>query len=108
MLLASNGQAPKGLGNDTILVGRFFMDHLEVMTADLFMPSLRPVKLYYPWVYSDTRVRAELALSETKQAQLKILNGTASLIPKEIALNKPANIDTFPDDAEATVHIGMK
>lgn len=105
MLLASNSQAPKGLGNDHDLVGRFFMDHLEVMTADLFMPFTRPIKLYYPWVYSDTKVRAELAVTENKQKQLKILNGTASLLPKEVALNKPANIDTFSDDAEATVHM---
>ncbi|MBI1767594.1 MAG: GMC family oxidoreductase [Bacteroidetes bacterium] len=108
MLLASNRQAPKGLGNDHDLVGRFFMDHLEVMTSDLFMPFAREIKLYYPWVYSETKVRAELAVTESKQTQLKILNGTASLIPKEIALNKPPNIDTFPDDAEATVQMWDK
>src|SRR5882762_3712450 len=90
MLLASNGQAPKGLGNDQDLVGRFFMDHLEVMTSDLFMPFARPIKLYYPWVYAETKVRAELAVTENKQAQLKILNGTASLMPKEVVSNKAA------------------
>src|SRR5206468_893833 len=100
MLLASDKQARKGLGNDHDLVGRFFMDHLEVMTSDLFMPLTRPIKLYYPWVFSDTKVRAELAVTADKQTQLKILNGTASLMPKEVATNKPANIDAFPDDAE--------
>src|SRR5882762_4672219 len=58
MLLASNRQAPKGLGNDQDLVGRFFMDHLEVMTSDLFMPSVRQMKLYYPWVYSETKLKS--------------------------------------------------
>src|SRR4051812_33133024 len=29
LLLASNRQAPKGLGNDNDLVGRYFMEHLE-------------------------------------------------------------------------------
>src|SRR5258708_10883765 len=105
LLLASNGQAPKGLGNDHDLVGRFFMDHLEVITSDLFVPFARTMKLYYPWVYAETRVRAELAVREATQTQLKILNGTASLIPKEMAENKSANIDSFSDDAAATVHM---
>lgn len=105
LLLASNQMAPKGLGNDHDLVGRFFMDHLEVMTSDLFMPYARPIKLYYPWVYADTKVRAELAVTESKQAELKILNGTASLMPKEVTSNKPPNIDTFSDDAAATVEM---
>jgi choline dehydrogenase-like flavoprotein len=105
MLLASNRQVRRGLGNDRDLVGRFFMDHLEVMTADLFMPFARSIKLYYPWVYANTKVRAEIAMTENKQAQLKVLNGTASLMPKEVAISKPANIDTFSDDAESTVQM---
>ncbi|HLZ16513.1 MAG TPA: FAD-dependent oxidoreductase, partial [Cyclobacteriaceae bacterium] len=105
LLLASNRKAPNGLGNDRDLVGRFFMDHLEIMTADLFMPVSKQIKLYYPWVYSHTTVRAELAMTEHKQAELQVLNGTASLIPTEIGLNKSANIDTFSDDAVATVQM---
>jgi choline dehydrogenase-like flavoprotein len=105
MLLASNQKATNGLGNDHDLVGRYFMDHLEVITSDLFMPVERPIKLYYPWVYSNTKVRAELAVTESKQAQLKILNGTASLMPLEVSSNKPPNIDTFSDNAEATVQM---
>jgi len=76
-----------------------------VMTSDLFMPNPRPIKLYYPWVYSDTKVRAELAVIESKQAELEILNGTASLMPKEVTKNKPPNIDTFSDDPVATVEM---
>jgi choline dehydrogenase-like flavoprotein len=105
MLLASNQQAAGGLGNDHDLVGRFFMDHLEVTSSELLMPVARQMKLYHPWVYSETKVRAELAVSEQKQAQLKILNGTSGLIPKEIARNQPANIDSFSDDAVATVQM---
>jgi choline dehydrogenase-like flavoprotein len=105
MLLASNQQAAGGLGNDHDLVGRFFMDHLEVTSSELLMPVARQMKLYHPWVYSETKVRAELAVSEQKQTQLKILNGTSGLIPKEIARNQPANIDSFSDDAVATVQM---
>jgi hypothetical protein len=75
------------------------------MSADLLMPAEVPMKLYHPWIYSETKVRAELAVHEKKQAQLKILNGTASLIPREMARNTPANIDSFPDDPIATVEM---
>jgi choline dehydrogenase-like flavoprotein len=105
LLLASNRRAPQGLGNDHDLVGRFFMDHLEVITSDLFMPSARPIKLYYPWIYANTKVRSELAMTEHKQEQLKVLNGTASLMATEVTSKKIANIDAFPDDAEKTVRM---
>ena len=105
MLLASNRQASGGLGNDHDKVGRFFMDHLEVMSSALLMPIAKPMKLYYPWVYSKTKVRAELAVQERKQEQLRILNGTASLIPKELARSKTSSIETFSDDAVATVQM---
>lgn len=103
LLLASNKQAPKGLGNDHDLVGRFFMDHLEVVASDLFLTDDRPVKLYRPWVFGETKAHAELALTEGKQAGLQILNATASLIPNEIAEAVPANIDAFPDDAQQII-----
>jgi len=81
------------------------MDHLEVISADLLMPFVKQMKLYYPWMYAKTKVRAELAVHEKKQEQLKILNGTSSLIPKEMARNKPSNIDSFSDDPVATVQM---
>ena len=40
LLLASNRQAKKGLANDNDLVGRHFMEHLEMNAADLFCPGL--------------------------------------------------------------------
>ena len=105
MLLSSNGQASGGLGNDHDNVGRFFMDHLEVISSDLLMPFVKKMKLYYPWMYANTKVRAELAVHEKKQEQLKILNGTSSLIPKEMARNRSSNIDSFSDDPVATVQM---
>ena len=41
LLLAACPQAPKGLGNDHDLVGRFFMEHLEVQSAWLHLPGSR-------------------------------------------------------------------
>jgi choline dehydrogenase-like flavoprotein len=80
LLLASNRQASKGLGNTNDLVGRHFMEHLEMNTADLYLP--RPASLdLYRLQFFYTKARAELALTEEKQQALQILNGTAALDP---------------------------
>lgn len=104
LLLASNGQAQRGLGNDHDLVGRYFMEHLEVSSADLLMPSPVPMKLYL-WSAFETKARAELAISEQQQEKHEILNGTASLTPLEVAKDRPAMIDSWPDTGEETVEL---
>jgi choline dehydrogenase-like flavoprotein len=104
MLLAANKQAPNGLGNDQDLVGRYFMEHLEVTAADMLMPDDHPMKLYRTWVYGETKVRAELAITELKQEQYQLLNGTIALTPKEQA-SGVVSIDSFSDDAESTVRM---
>jgi choline dehydrogenase-like flavoprotein len=82
LLLASNRQAKKGLANDNDLVGRHFMEHLEMNAADLFLP--RPLSLdLYRLQFFYTKVRAELALTEARQKELQILNGTVALDPVE-------------------------
>lgn len=100
LLLCSNHQMKTGIGNSFDVVGRYFMDHLEVMCADLMMPTAVNLKLYLLDLYI-TKVRAELAASETKQAELQILNGSVSLMAK--STEAQANIDSFSNDAEANV-----
>ncbi|GAA4432678.1 GMC family oxidoreductase [Pontibacter saemangeumensis] len=102
LLLASDKQAPSGLGNDHDLVGRYFMEHLEVASADLFLTSPAALRLYL-WEFFTTKMRTELAITAEKQEAYKILNGTASLWPKAQDTESPAFIDTFPDSAQATV-----
>ena len=97
LLLASNRQAPKGLGNDNDLVGRFFMEHLEIKSAELWLEKNAPLKLYMI-DFGKTKYRAELAISAKKQRELKILNGTSSLTPLEIARQQPAFIDIWTAD----------
>src|SRR5262249_34599966 len=77
LLLASTSRVRAGLRNRYGLVGRFFMEHLEVSSSELLTPAERQVKLYMPWSSGNTKCRAELAISEEKQKELKILNGTA-------------------------------
>ncbi|HAL81678.1 MAG TPA: hypothetical protein DCO83_05110 [Mucilaginibacter sp.] len=97
LLLASNQQAPKGLGNDNDLVGRYFMEHLEIKSAEIWFPEPDLLKLYMV-DFGKTKFRAELAISEQKQEELKILNGTASFTPLEVARKQPAFIDIWTAD----------
>jgi len=92
MLLASASQASKGLGNDNDLVGRYFMEHLEIKSAEIYLNHSDPLNLYklYP-----PKVRAELSVTAEKQKEFKILNGTASLMPLEIAKTRGSNIETW-------------
>jgi choline dehydrogenase-like flavoprotein len=104
ILLASNKQAAKGLGNEHDLVGRFFMEHPEVNAADLFLPkplSLDPYRLQYFY----TKSRAELALSPEKQKELEILNGTVALNPVDAVASTESveNTDSSTADPAASL-----
>ncbi len=90
LLLASNQRFPKGLGNNQDLVGRFFMEHLEIKSAELWLMKPDALKLY-AFSFGVTKARAELAICAEKQKQFEILNGTVSLLPLEMAKKmKPA------------------
>lgn len=84
LLLACNRQAPKGLGNDNDMVGRFFMEHLEIKTGELWFDKPAAMKLY-GMEFGTTKARAELAITEKAQTDNKILNGTLSLTPLSVA-----------------------
>jgi choline dehydrogenase-like flavoprotein len=97
LLLAANKQAAKGLGNDNDNVGRYFMEHLEIKSAQLFLTKPDPLKLYQ-WDFGQTKASAELAITAEMQRKYQILNGTASLSPQEVSENIPASIDIWTDD----------
>jgi choline dehydrogenase-like flavoprotein len=94
LLLAANRQAPKGLGNDRDLVGRFFMEHIEIKSAELWLTRPDPMHMYM-WQADVTKARAELAISPALQRQYRMLNGTASLSPLEVARNQKPFIDVW-------------
>jgi choline dehydrogenase-like flavoprotein len=79
LLLASNSQSHAGLGNDNDIVGRYFMEHLEISSAELWLINPFPTDLY-SWKYGETKASAELAITEKVQTENRILNGTASLL----------------------------
>jgi len=96
LLLAANKQAAKGLGNDYDHVGRYFMEHLEIKSAELWLTRPDQLKLYE---YDSTRrPRAELAITPEVQRKHSILNGTASLTPLEVARRQKAIIDMWSDE----------
>ncbi|HEY2720694.1 MAG TPA: GMC family oxidoreductase [Chitinophagaceae bacterium] len=97
LLLAANSRAPKGLGNDNDNVGRYFMEHLEIKSAELYLAKPNPMKLYM-LNWGVTKARAELAITKEKQEEYKILNGTVSLAPSEFAKNMKPMIDIWKDD----------
>ena len=97
MLLASNSQAKQGLGNDNDVVGRYFMEHLEIASSELWLFKSFPTKLY-SWEYGVTKASAELAITEEIQEKEKILNGTASLLPLGVAKHQKPRMETWQDE----------
>jgi len=96
ILLASNKQMPLGLGNQNDVVGRFFMEHLEIKSGELRLERPLPMKLYN-LDYGTTMTRAELAISEQQQTEHRILNGTMSLTTMPIANKIVPVIDVWKD-----------
>ena len=97
LLLAANKQAPKGLGNDNDQVGRYFMEHVEINSAELWLTESSPLKLY-SWDFSMTKPRAELAIRPKVQEEHKILNGTASFFALEMAKNMKPVIEEWSSE----------
>ena len=48
ILLASNKQAPNGLGNSNDNVGRYFMEHLEIKSGELWLNQTRSNETVLP------------------------------------------------------------
>ena len=80
ILLASNKQMSKGIGNENDLVGRYFMEHFELETSEVWFSNEYPMKLYKN-IPGETKARAELCLNESIQEKYKVLNGTISFVP---------------------------
>ena len=100
LLLASNSQLKKGIGNVNDQVGRYFMEHPEISAAELWLSKSRQMDLYL--LTKSRRPRAELAFTEKLQSELKILNGTVSLSPLVSARNIKPNIETWQDENPIT------
>jgi choline dehydrogenase-like flavoprotein len=106
LLLASNRQARAGLGNAHDVVGRYFMEHLEMPGGQVV---LAPTFERYTGLYTggrSTKSNAELALGATVQRDRRILNGTASLRPVSTDSEIKSTFQTLtPEVLDAFVRI---
>jgi choline dehydrogenase-like flavoprotein len=98
LLLASNTQMSSGLGNSNDIVGRYFMEHPEISSAELWLSSPLPMDLYTMRKEKNYLPRAELAITEKMQSELKILNGTCSLSPLINTLYRKPNMETWQEE----------
>ena len=84
VLLASCGVHRTGMGNQHDLVGRYFMEHLELGNAGEFV-SRRPVldmRFYFPNSSGPVQGFGNLALPEARREEAGILNFGITLRPK--------------------------
>lgn len=91
LLLASNRQFETGAGNQNDLVGRYFMEHLEINTADLHLKTPNPLN-FYTW---HKNISGEFMASHKMQKDNRILHATMSLLPLEIESKIRPNIETW-------------
>ena len=97
LLLASNSQKPNGIGNDNDLVGRYFMEHLEVTRGEMWLARPFPTDLY-SWRFGVTKAKAEIAFTPELQKEKQILNGTISLMPLSIGMHMIPRMETWQED----------
>jgi len=99
LLLASNRQASAGLGNGNDLVGRYFMEHLEMPSGELVLAKPQSTKTkMYALDFGVTKARGELSLSAQAQKEHGILNGTTSLEPGAIGEQVKSTFQFLPPE----------
>ena len=103
LLLASNSRAKQGIGNDHDLVGRYFMEHFEVIGGQVVFEHAHPFKLYSFPPAGKTRARAEMGIRGEMQRKHRILNGTASFQGGGLTGKEQSRFVWFSPDAEANV-----
>jgi choline dehydrogenase-like flavoprotein len=97
LLLASNRRTSAGLGNAHDLVGRYFMEHLEMPSGELVLAKPESTKTkMYALDLGVTKARGELALSAQAQKEHGILNGTASLEPGAVGEQVQSTFQFLP------------
>jgi choline dehydrogenase-like flavoprotein len=102
LLLASTTRTPAGLGNQHDLVGRYFMEHLEMPSGQLALTGDRmPDMKMYMFEFGRTKGRGEIAVSADMQRANRMLNATVSLTPGTVtgAAKARSTFEAFPPDA---------
>jgi choline dehydrogenase-like flavoprotein len=100
LLLASNARVAAGLGNGHDLVGRYFMEHLEMPSGQLLLTAARPPSMsMYSFEFGRTKARGELGLAAEAQRAHQLLNATVSLTPATLDAPPMSTFEQFPPDS---------
>ena len=85
LLLASNRQAPNGLGNGHDLVGRFFMEHPHARGGRVITAATWNLLKAFgrSHMVDGRRVAALIAVAEREQERLGILNSSLTVAPRQ-------------------------
>lgn len=102
MLLHSNSVLRPGVGNQHDLVGRFFMEHPHVDSAEMVITGNYNLGLYYESFFT-SREFGMLTLSEEYQRKEKLLNYSTILAPTTLHAERPNILDMVPDDPTFTI-----
>jgi choline dehydrogenase-like flavoprotein len=100
LLLLSNSVQKGGLGNQRGLVGRYFMDHPELMSGEI-IPSRKdlPLQIYggtqHPVMVDKTRLDAALVLSEATQRKREIVASSLRLVARPDRSHQESIWDKF-------------
>jgi choline dehydrogenase-like flavoprotein len=74
------------------------MEHLEIMTAELWMLRPFPTDLFRRGSGPTTRLWCELAITKEVQFEEKILNGTTGLNRLTVAMHVPSRMEVWQDE----------
>lgn len=94
-LLNSNNVINKGIGNENDLVGRYFMEHPHVDSADMVLLANTNMNLYYDGSLN-SKAFGMFSTSESIQRKLKLQNYSACVVTNE---SKGLAVDKSSDNA---------
>lgn len=96
ILLNANRQRATGLGNERDLVGRYFMDHLNVTASQLALADDQTDMSFYEQTTETAQLRIGLKLPDHVKRREKLLNNAAFM---DITWESKAHNDDFRDHA---------
>lgn len=96
LLLNARSQRAAGLGNENDLVGRYFMDHLNIETSRIAMADVRRDLDYYAQATDTSDLVIGLKVAEDMMRREDLLNNTAFL---QVVWKDQARNDDFRDHA---------
>ncbi|MCC6241516.1 MAG: GMC family oxidoreductase [Gemmatimonadaceae bacterium] len=116
LLLSSHGRAAAGVGNTHDMVGRYFLEHLEMPTGRAAI--VKPQSMFlYGFDFGVTKARAELRLTDATQERLGVLNATLACEPASeegddtlstFEIEQPESVEQFRRETRDSLSADMR